>query len=81
MFPNFIGLTWENKKTSFSMFLINFQGPKRSPNYLKLWGNKFFHIIRLRSEGDATGEPRGPNEHGPSGQIPWPHGASPFPPC
>jgi hypothetical protein len=28
MFPNFIGLTWENQKTSFSMFLT-FRDPNR----------------------------------------------------
>jgi hypothetical protein len=25
--------------------------------------------------------PRGPNKHGPRGQIPWLRGAYPFPPC
>jgi hypothetical protein len=78
MFPNFIGLTLENQKTSFSIF-FNFQGPKRSPNYLKLCGIQFFHGTRLWREGSATGKPRGPNEHGPRDQIPWPRGASPFP--
>jgi hypothetical protein len=38
----------------------------------------FFHGTRLRSKGDATGEPRGPNGHGPCGHIPWPRGAYPF---
>jgi hypothetical protein len=67
-------------ETSFSMF-FNFQGPKRSPSYLKLCGRQFFHVTRLWREGSATGEPRGPNEHGPCGQILWPRGACPFPPC
>jgi hypothetical protein len=55
---------------------FNFQGPKRSPNYLKLCGHQFFHGTRLRREGSATGEPRGPNKHGPCNQIPWLHGAA-----
>jgi hypothetical protein len=64
--PNFIELTWENQKTSFSIF-FDFQGPKRSPNYLKFWGNEFFHGTRLMSGGDATGEPQGPNGLSPCG--------------
>jgi hypothetical protein len=58
MFPNFIGLTWENQKTFFSMFLT-FRDPNK--NYLKLCGCQFFHGTRLWSKGSATGEPRGPS--------------------
>jgi hypothetical protein len=36
--------------------VFNFQGPKRSPNYMKLCGSQFFHGTRLRREGSATGE-------------------------
>jgi hypothetical protein len=56
MFPNFIGLTWENQKNLY-FNVFNFQGPKQSPNYLKLYGSQVFHGTRLRSEGSATGEP------------------------
>jgi hypothetical protein len=59
--------------------VFNFEGPKRSPNYLKLSGSQFFNGTKLWREGSATGEPRGPNEHGPCGQIPWLRGASLFP--
>jgi hypothetical protein len=74
---------WINLGKPENLFfnVFNFQGPKRSPNYLKLCGSQFFHGTRLRSEGDATGDPRGPNEHGPRGQIPWPRGASLLAPC
>jgi hypothetical protein len=41
MFPNFIGLTWE-KPENLHFNVFNFQGPKRSPNYLKLCGGQFF---------------------------------------
>jgi hypothetical protein len=34
MFPNFIGLTWENQKTSFSMFLTF-----RDPNGVQITQN------------------------------------------
>jgi hypothetical protein len=34
--------------------VFNFQGPKRSPNYLKLCGSQFFHGTRLWSEESAT---------------------------
>jgi hypothetical protein len=34
MFPNFIRLTWENQKTSFSMFLTS-----RDPNGVKITRN------------------------------------------
>jgi hypothetical protein len=77
IFPNFIRLTSESQKTLFSR-LLTFK-PKQSPNYLKFWGNEFFHGTRLRSEGDATGEPQGPNGHGPRGQMPGPRGAYLFP--
>jgi hypothetical protein len=74
---------WINLEKSENLYfnVFNFQGPKQSPNYLKLCGSQIFHGTRLWSEGSATGDPRGPNEHGPRGQIPRPHGASPFPPC
>jgi hypothetical protein len=77
MFPNFMGLTWKSQKTFFYVF--DFQGPKRSPNYPKFWGNVFFHGTRLRSEGDATGETQGLNEHGPHGHMLGPRGAYLFP--
>jgi hypothetical protein len=60
--------------------VFNFEGPKRSPNYLKLYESQFFHGTRLRREGSAIGEPRGPNKNGPRGQIPWSCGACPFSP-
>jgi hypothetical protein len=47
--------------------VFDFQGPKRSPNYLKFCGSLFFHGTRLRSEGDAIEEVRGGNGHGPHG--------------
>jgi hypothetical protein len=79
MFPNFIGLTWESQKTFFLCFL-NFQGPKRTPNYLKVWGNQFFHGTKLWRKGSATEEVRGRNGHGPHGQMPRLRGAYPFSP-
>jgi hypothetical protein len=55
MFPNFRINLGKPENPFFDVF--DFQGPKRSPNYLKFWGNEFFYGTRLRSEGDATGEP------------------------
>jgi hypothetical protein len=60
---------WINLGKPENLFfnVFNFQGPKRSLNYLKLCGSQFFYETRLWSKGSATGEPRGPNEHGPRG--------------
>jgi hypothetical protein len=79
MFPNFIGLTWE-KPENLLFYVFYFQGPKWSPNYMKLWGNEFFHGRRLQREGSATKEVRGRNRHGPHGQMLGPHGACSFSP-
>jgi hypothetical protein len=68
MFPNFIGLIRENQKTSFSMFLTS--RTQTASKLSEILGNEFFHGTRLRSERDATGEPRVPNGNGPCSQMP-----------
>jgi hypothetical protein len=79
MFPNFIGFTWKKPENLF-FYVFNFQGPKWSLNYLKLWGNEFFHRTRLQREGSATEEVQGRNRHGPRGQMLGSRGAYSFSP-
>jgi hypothetical protein len=49
---------WINLGKAENLFfhVFNFQGPKRSPNDLKLCGVQFFHGTKLRSEGSTTEE-------------------------
>jgi hypothetical protein len=53
------------------------ENPNGVPVTLNFAGANLFDGPRLRSEGSATEEARGPNRHGPHCQIPWPCHAGP----
>jgi hypothetical protein len=63
MFPNFIGLTWENQKTSFSMFLT-FRDPNGVQITLNFAGASFY------TEQDFS-ERRKCNRGGPREKWAW----------
>jgi hypothetical protein len=69
MFPNFIGLTWEDQKTSFSMFLT-FRDPNRVQITWNFVGTSFSTEQDFGDKEVQQREPRGPNERGLRGQIP-----------
>ena len=51
-----------------------FQGPKRRPNDLQIYGRQYLEGRRLGGEGSEQTEPRGPKEVGPRGPCTWPRG-------
>ena len=73
-FPYLFGINPALSENPF-FYILMFQGPKRRPNDLIFHGDHFLEGTRLRSEGRAKVEGRGPKGVGPRGQIPWPRGA------
>ena len=57
-----------------------FQGPKRQRNHLEIYGRQYLEGRRTTEKGSEQTEARGPNEHGPRGQVLWPRGTPPFGP-
>jgi hypothetical protein len=65
MFPNFIGLTWENQKTSFSMFLTF-----RDPNRVQITSN--FRGTSFSTEQDLGAKEMQQGSHkGQTGMAMW----------
>ena len=62
-------------------YIFEFQGPKRRPNDLKIYGHQFLEGRRRMSEGGEEVEARGPKHLGPRSQIRWPRGTHCFGPC
>ena len=65
-------LTLRRQKTLF--FPFKFQGPKRRPNHLQIYGHHFLEGTKLGGEGSKQAKPRGPKEGGPRGLCTWPRG-------
>ena len=72
-FSNFSGINPALAENPI-FYILMFQGPKISPNDLKIYGDQFLEGRRLGSEGSEQAEARGPKEGGPHGQGIWPRG-------
>ena len=73
LFPYFSGINPAQAENPI-FYILMFQGPKRRPNDLIIYGDQFLEGTKRGSEGSEQTETRGPSWVGPRGQIPWPRG-------
>ena len=57
-------------------YIFEYQGPKRRPNDLKIYGDHFLKETKRGEKGWKKVEARRPKGGGPRGQIPWPRGVT-----